>query len=267
MGRPKTGTDNKLERLLTRTICQEVYLSSGLKMAELEEVFLIGAKDAWGKPTSKTFSRYCEEDPKKSRSAPRDILQRIVLTSIKKGWLTRDQIYSWRLEMLLAISVDVDDKLVPEHIPTAFAARKKERDALVKSLRDLRAAARKTSALLSSSSSIWLAMSISSKEDSFSAKRQELVDLLADVAPGLLECVAPHSVPRTLDLLEDLLEQSFVIFRHGRDSVPVIDHDALVNAKNAKAVEVSSLSDINVACGADFSDLDALLELVEKSTK
>lgn len=260
MGRPKNGTSNELERLLTRTICQEVYLTSGLSMAQLEEVFAFGAKDAWGKYTSKTFSRYCESDPKKEiRSAPRDVLQRIVRTSIEKGWLTSAQIRSWNLHDLLALD--------HQSAAAAFVARKKERDALVKSLRDLRAAARKTSALLSSSSSIWLAMSISSKEDSFSAKRQELVDLLADVAPGLLECVAPHSVPRTLDLLEDLLEQSFVIFRHGRDSVPVIDHGALVNAKNAKAVEVSSLSDINVACGADFSDLDALLELVEKSTK
>lgn len=263
MGRPKNGTSNELERVLTRTICQEVHLTSGLSMAQLEQVFAVGTKDAWGKYTSKTFSRYCESDPKKEiRSAPRDVLQRIVRTSIEKGWLTSAQIRSWNLHYLLALD--------HQSASAAFVARKKERDALVKSLRDLRAAALKTAALVSSSSSIWLAMSISLEEDSFSAKRQELVDLLADVAPGLLECVAPHSVPRTLDLLEDLLEQSFVIFRHGRDSVPVIDPDALVNEKNAKAVEVSSLLDINEineACGADFSDLDALLELVEKSMK
>ena len=268
MGRPKTGSDNKLERLLTRTICQEVYLVSGLKMAELEQVFRIGTKDAWGKPTSKTFSRYCEVDPKKSRSAPRDILQRIVLTSIENGWLTPDQIHSWRLKMLLAISVDDDDELVPEHIPTAFAARKKERDALVKSLRELRAAAQKTNALVSSSSSIWLAMTTSA-ENPLLAKRQELVDLLDDVAPGLSECVVPNSIPRTLDLLERLLDQSLVVFRHGKECVPVINPNTLaiaVATKGETVAPVAANSPIKHT-DVDFTDLDDLLKLIENSMK
>ena len=110
-------------------------------------------------------------------------------------------------------------------------------------------------------------MSISSEEDSFSSKRQELIDLLSDVAPGLLECVAPHSVPRTLDLLEGLLEQSIVIFRHGRDNVPAIDPDALLNAKRAKAQALSSLSILDEACAADFSELDEFLKMVDESMK
>ena len=259
MGRPKTGTDNKLERVLTRTICQEVFLASGLTMTQLESFLDIGTTDGWGRKTSKTFSRYIESDPAKSRAAPRDTLQRIVRRSLEKGWLSADQIRGWNLHDLLALD--------HQYASAAFEARKKERDALVKSLRELRAAAQKTAELVSSSSSTWLAMSISSEEDSFSSKRQELVDLLTDVSPGLLECVAPHSVPRSLDLLEGLLDQSIVIFRHGRDSVPVIDPDALVNVNRTKTAVDSPLSNINDACAAKFSDIDALLELVENSMK
>lgn len=260
MGRPKTGTDNKLERVLTRTICKEVYLTSGLSMAQLEQVFAFGTKDPWGKFTSKTFSRYCESDPKKeSRSAPRDVLQRIVRTSIERGWLTSDQIRSWNLHDLLALD--------HQSAAAAFVARKKERDALVKSLRDLRAAAQKTAALVSSSSSIWLAMS-TSVEDPFLTKRQELVDLLADVAPGLSECVAPPSVPQTLDLLERQLEKSLVVFRRGQESVPVIREETLSDAKPKKAeVTHTQLPNGDESHAAALDDLDDLLKLVENSMK
>lgn len=262
MGRPKNGTSNELERLLTRTICQEVYLRSELTMAQLEEVFAIGVKDPWGKYTSKTFSRYCESDPKKeSRSAPRDTLKRIVEGSIKEGWLSLEQIRSWNLHDLLAL----DHK----YAFAAFEARKKERDALVKSLRELRAAGRKTAALLSSSSSIWVAMSISAEKDSFSLKRQELVDLLSDVAPGLLECVAPNSVSRTLDLLEAVLEQSVVVFRRGQESVPVIHPHTLPRASKIKKVSVTPPPnlDAQMALDAQLADIENLLKMVEGSMK
>lgn len=254
MGRPKNGTNNELERLLTRTICQEVHLTSGLTMAQLEQVFAFGTKDAWGKHTSKTFSRYCESDPKKeSRSAPRDVLQRIVRTSVEKGWLTLDQIRDWNLHEVLALN--------QQHAPTAFVARKKERDELVKSLRDLRAAARKTASLLSSSSSIWVAMSISSEGDAFSSKRQELVDLLSDVAPGLLECVAPNSVLRSLYLLEGVLEQSVVVFRRGQEDVPVIHPHTLQRARKVKKVSVTPPANLD----AQMADIEDLLKMVEDS--
>lgn len=257
MGRPKTGTNNKLERVLTRVICQEVYLASGLPMAELESLFDIGTTDAFGRKTSKTLGRYIESDPAKSRSAPRDVLQRIVRTSIENGWLTSDQICSWNLHDVLALDY--------KSAASAFELRKKERDALVKSLRELRAAAQKTNALVSSSSSIWLAMSTSA-EDPLLAKRQELVDFLDDVAPGLSECVVPNSIPRTLDLLERLLDQSLVVFRRGRESVPVIDPSTLAIAAATKGETVAPNS-LTKHTDVDFTDLDDLLKLIENSMK
>jgi hypothetical protein len=254
MGRPKNGTSNELERLLTRTICQEVYLRSELTMAQLEEFFEIGVKDPWGKYTSKTFSRYCESDPKKeSRSAPRDTLKRIVEGSVKKGWLSSEQIRGWYLHDLLALD--------HEYAYAVFEKRKKERDALVKSLRELRAAGRKTAALLSTLSSIGVAMSMSAKKDSISLKRQELVDLLSDVAPGLLECVAPNSVSRTLDLLEGVLEQAVVVFRRGQEDVPVIHAHTLHRLRKVEKVSVTTPSNLD----AQMADIENLLKMVEDS--
>lgn len=255
MGRPKNGTDNKLERVLTRQICQEVFLASGLKMTQLETLFGIGTADAWGRKTSKTFSRYIESDPSKSRAASRDTLQRIVRMSIEKEWLSIDQIRAWNLHDLLALD--------HQHASTAFESRKIERDALVKSLRDLRAAAVRTKALMSSASSIWVGRSME-VEDPFLTKRQELLDLLEDVAPGLSECIAPNSIQKTLDLLERQLDQSIVVFRRGQESVPVIKPECLATAKPRKAkLTAVPIHDEDLA--ADLSDLDNFLKSVEAS--
>ena len=163
--------------------------------------------------------------------------------------------------------LNLHDLLALDHqyASAAFEARKQERDELVKSLRELRAAARKTAALVSSSSSTWLAMSIS-MEDPFLTRRQELVDLLADVAPGLSECVAPPSVPQTLDLLERQLEKSLVVFRRGQESVPVIREETLSDAKPKKAeVTHTQLPNGDESHAAALDDLDDLLKLIENS--
>lgn len=254
MGRPKTGTDNNIEKALTRVICQEIFIVSGLNMAELEVFFGIGTVDAFGKKTCKTFSRYCESDPSKSRAASRDTLQRIVKMSLKRGWLDRAKIYSWGVQNVLALD--------HERATEIFEERKSERDALVKTLRELKEAVKKTIDLNRKGKFARAAKYESPENDDIWQTHCRLRHFLenehydpSNDSTALGDVIAPISLNGCLELLDICLEQTEVFFWNGDTARPQPDPKRLV------------LSSELVADAPDFSDIDALMEQLEKSMK
>lgn len=261
MGRPKTGVDNRAEKALTRVICGEVFLASGLTMAELESVFLIGTSDAFGRKTSKTFSRYVEADPSKSRAAPRDVLHRIVKTSLKRGWLENEQISRWGVSRVLML----------DHIRASeiFEQRKNERDDLVRTLRELRMVAKKAHDVISRSKSIQATLYSKDvdvdvgieaevwKVHAYVRTRPEFIRENFENSEdcpisSLPDFVAPVDLNGVLQLLEVCLEQTRIQFNDGVRAVPVPDLKRLTPKSRSQTAE------------SDFSNLDELLALVQK---
>lgn len=251
MGRPRTGVDINVEKAMTRVICQEVFLASGLTMAELETVFGMGTVDSFGKKTSKTFSRYCESDPSKSRAAPRDTLQTIVRKSLDRGWLSKSQIDFWGVQRVLMLD--------HQHASQVFESRKSERDELVRTLRELRAVAKRVYELNSTSQSA--RATLFPKCDQVWDVHQH-VRTLPEFTQGdsedcsisnLPEFVAPVDLNGVLKLLEVCLEQTRVHFQDGVKLVLLPDLKRL-------AAKPKSKTDVN-----DFSDIEELIAEIEKA--
>lgn len=258
MGRPSSSTNIGLEKALTRTICNQVLLTSGLTMAELETAFSIGTTDSFGKKTSKTFSRYCEADPSKSQAANRDTLQRIVKISLDRGWLNQlDTDYLGLREVLM-----IDHKRASE----VFEERKRERDALVKILRELRAAVQKTLELNRASQTVRAARYTSQTGDDYIWKTHlelrhtaenlhsvHFDDQNGDKAP-LPDCIAPLNLNGCLELLEECLDTTYISFYTGETPMPLPNPARLVSRRE-------KIGDI------DFSDIETLIREVEKWCK
>ena len=253
MGRPRAGVDINVEKAMTRVICQEVFLASGLTMAQLETVFSIGTVDAFGKKTSKTFSRYCELDPAKSRAAPRDVLQTIIRMALDRGWLTRSKIEAWGVQRVLMLD--------HHHASEMFERRKSERDELVRTLRELRAVAKKAYELNSISRSARATLFPESAQvwniHEYIRNSPEFIQEDSEDCPisKLPEFVAPVDLNGVLKLLEVCLEQTRVHFKDGLKLVPAPDLQRLALPVKRKSK----------ASHTDFSDIDELLDMIEKS--
>lgn len=261
MGRPRTGVDNNTEKALTRVICQEVFLASGLTMAQLETVFGLGTSDDLGKKTSKTFSRYCEADPGKSRAASRDTLQRIVRKSLELGWLSREHIASWKVQRVLMLD--------HQYASEIFEQRKKESDKLVNCLRECREIVRKTYELNSKSqfARVTLAQGDSVVWDIHNWVRDrdefKCVEVNSEDQPtsSLPEFIAPVDLNGVLKLLDICLEQSSIHFFDGAAVAPAPKLERLVPIISAKKINDDNLS-LN-----PYADIDSLLNDLEKSMK
>lgn len=251
MGRPRKDTNINIEKALTRTVCQEVLLASGLSMAQLETVFSLGTEDAFGKKTSKTFSRYCESDPSKSRAAPRDVLQRIVKLSVEKGWIRKEQITAWGVQRVLMLDY--------ERASEIFQRRKLERDELVKTLRELREVAKKAyklntrshltrATLFPKDAQVWSVHEYVRVRPEFTLEDSEDCPV-----SSLPEFVAPVDLNGVLKLVEVCLEQTRVHFCDGVQLVPAPDLQRL-------AAKPKFNADDN-----DFSDLDKLLKMIKEA--
>ena len=258
MGRPRTGVDNNAEKTLTRVICQEVFLASGLTMSELETVFSLGTVDSFGRKTSKTFSRYCESDPSKSRAAPRDTLQKIVRVSIERGWLQQEQVDFWRVNQVLMLN--------HQRASQMFESRKLQRDELVSALRKLRDAAAKVRELNESAQftratlcpkneQVWEVHQWLRNRNQF----QFVLDGGEDsLVCGLPEHIAPIDLQGVLKLLAVCLEQTQITFGDGVAIVPMPDQKRLETKNPIHKFKVGD---------NDFSDIDELMKEVQESMK
>ena len=132
MGRPAKGTDVEAEKALTRAVFREIKLVSGLTNGELESLLEIGTETVPGKKSGGLIAKYLSTDPEKSRAANRTTLQAVALKAIERGWLSRAQIDA----QALWIGMGNEGRAYK-----VFEQRQKERDDLVKSLRNLRKAA------------------------------------------------------------------------------------------------------------------------------
>lgn len=226
MGRPAKGTDVEAEKALTRAIFREIELASGLTRGELESVFEIGTEITPDKKSGGRIAKYLTTDPKKSRAANRTTLQAVAQKAIEKGWLSRAQID----QPALWIGMGNEGRAYK-----VFAQRQKERDDLVKSLRNLRKAAADCASVLAglkhtvvherienASQSIqdaWLAHNSLNAPDDWPGYDDEL-----DFIPfpsSSNKSLGPTDVSSCLSWLLDVLSVSHVsFFMGGKEAVP-----------------------------------------------
>jgi hypothetical protein len=96
MARPRKDQNIRGEKELTFLICSHLKKASGLDFRALEERFAMGAKHPIdGRPTGRTFQRYCDEVLEKRHAASRDRLYDIVKISLQEGWIDTQFASEW----------------------------------------------------------------------------------------------------------------------------------------------------------------------------
>lgn len=257
MSRPRKGSDQDAEKALTRTICQHVHLASGLTFAALDEVFGLGEVGPYGRKTGRTFLRYCESDPAKSRAASRDNLSRIVRKAVAENWLSQSTVQSWGLHRTLAM----DHKMASEF----FEERKKERDQATALLRQLRSVTEELMQQLPSLKHVFPAQLVPGPHGDkvtavYDFKHSTGVD---NPAHEFYHVRPPASLYEALDWLQVHLDQT-VLMMHGGWLDPVAEVSRNLPpelpkpAKKPLTVEKSD---------CDMADIDQLLLEVEKWCK
>lgn len=259
MPRPRKGSDQDLEKALTRTVCQHIYLSSGLAFAELEDLFALGGMDEFGRRTGRTFSRYCESDPSKSRAASRETLARVVKKAAQNGWITDQVIQQWGIQKTLALDIDYKD------IESFFAQRRAERDSAAAKLRELREACNKTSSLLSTLRHVIPAQLAAGPHDDKIAALHDFNHSTGVDNPAheFHHVRAPGSLNEALDWLQVHLDRTVLMMRGGwLDPIAEVNQRMLVDTPKpaSKPLQIKKLD-------GDTADIDRLLNEVEKWCK
>lgn len=260
MPRPRKGSDQDLEKTLTRTVCQHVYLQSGRTHAELEEVFSIGGLDGFGHRTGRTFSRYCESDPKKSRAATRETLARLVQKAAQNNWISADVIRHWGLHRVLALNLD------HKEVELYFDQRRAERDGLATSLRELRQACANASDALARVRHVAPAQSANGPHSEQIGRLHDLhvVTGINDPANEFYQVRPPASVTEALSWLQVHLDRAVLVMRDGFGADPRQEVDRRLLQAHRPAPQQRSPSRVIASPSCDTADIDQLLAEVEK---
>lgn len=259
MARPRTGSNQALEKALTRTICQHIRLQSGLSFAELDEVFSLGGVNENGRKTGRTFSRYSESDPEKSRAASRDTLSRIVKIAAQKGWITDQVIQQWGANKTLVL-----DKNHKE-VKSFFMERRVERDKVELKIRQLQKVCTEAKTLLSNLQYVIPAQIVDGPHTDKIVMLQDYhyATDINNPKHKFYNVRPPASLQQALDWLEVHLDRSTLMMRGGGlDPIPQINESLLVQVLKVPKVPNEPLPIDDFQC--DVSDIYQLLSEVEK---